>query len=140
MSDLCYHTSIIIYLPMPKINKVLAGALCSLALLGAGCAAGGKVDQSSAEAAVNGFLSGIEAGNKAKAKAYVDPASDLGQNFDKAWPDITGEINLKGHTIMSTEGDNVRVELQIEEDGKIEKDGETLQVVNKDGKWWVVDL
>lgn len=124
---------------MQKINKMLAGALCAVALIGAGCSAKGT-DQSSAEAAVNGFLSGIEAGNKAQAKAYVDPASDLGQNFDKAWPDITSEINLKGHNIMSVEDGNVRVELQIEEDGKIEKDAETLQVVEKDGKWWVVDL
>ncbi|MFA5946011.1 MAG: hypothetical protein WC802_03840 [Patescibacteria group bacterium] len=125
---------------MPKINKVLAGALCALALLGAGCSAGTKgVDQSSPEAVTTAFMNAIKNHDKASAQALAQPGSDMAQHFDEGWADISRN-KLTGFTIKKVDGNTVNVETAISIDGESRTRTNGVQVIQKDGKWWVVDL
>lgn len=111
-----------------------------LALLGAGCAKStSSQNQTSAEAVVGAFLGAVQEKNQAEAKAYVDPESELGSNFSEAWEEI-GDLNLQSYSVLSTEGNEVKVEMTIEENGKTNEETETLEVTEKDGKWWIVEI
>lgn len=123
---------------MVKLNKVLAGALCAIALLGAGCA-GGKVDQSSPEAAVNSFMTAIQKQDKASAKALAAPGSDIEKDFDDGWEDVK-KIPLKSFIIKDVKEDTVNVEMTLDVDGETKTTTNGVQVEQVDGKWYIIDL
>lgn len=124
---------------MVKVNKFLAGALCAIALLGAGCAGGAKVDQSSPEAAVSTFMTAIVNQDKASAKAVADVDSDIYENFDEGWSDVI-KVPLKSFVIKKVDGNTVNVEMVLSVDGETKTTTNGVDVVQKDGKWYVVDL
>ena len=114
--------------------------MCALALLGAGCSAGTKgVDQSSPEAVTTTFMNAIKNHDKASAQAVVEPGSDMAQNFDAGWADISKET-LTGFTVKKVDGNTVNVQEAISIDGEARTRTNGVQVIQKDGKWWVVDL
>jgi hypothetical protein len=124
---------------MVKLNKVLAGALCTIALLGAGCAGGAKVDQSSPEAVVTTFMTAIQHQDKASAKAVAAPGSDIQEDFDEGWEDVQ-KIPLKSFVIKKVDGNTVNVEMVLEVDGETKTTTNGVQVVQVNGKWYVEDL
>ncbi|MFA5946394.1 MAG: hypothetical protein WC813_00010 [Patescibacteria group bacterium] len=124
---------------MVKLNKVLAGAVCMLALLGAGCAGGAKVDQSSPEAVVTTFMNAIKNQDKASAKAVADPDSDIAKQFDEGWSDVI-KVPLTAFTIKKVDGNTVNVDMVLSVDGETRNTTNGVQVVEKNGKWFIVDL
>ncbi len=123
---------------MLKINKVLASALCAIALLGAGCA-GGKIDQSSPEAAASTFMSAIQNQDKTTAKALAAPGSSVANDFEDGWEDVQ-RTPLKSFTVKGAEGDVVTVEMVLTVDGKDQTTTNDVRVVEIDGKWYVDNL
>jgi len=124
---------------MVKINKVLAGAVCMLALLGAGCASSAKADQSSPEAAVNSFLTAIQKQDKTTAKSLAAPGSDVETSFEEGWAQVT-KIPLTSFKVINTEEDTVNVEMKMTVEGEEKTSTNGVQVMQKDGKWYIVDL
>lgn len=124
---------------MQKINKVLAGAVCALALLGAGCASSPKVDQSSPEAVVNTFMNAIKSQDKASAQAVADPDSDIAKHFDEGWTDVI-KVPIKSFIVKKVDGNTVNVDMTVDVDGETKTSTNGVQVIQKDGKWFIVDL
>jgi hypothetical protein len=126
---------------MISLKKLFVASLCALALTGVGCNLSAHApDQSSAESAVNGFLMGIQKQDKAAAEAYIQPGSDLEKDFDEdAWADI--EKNpLQSFTIGKKEDNTVSAQVKVKTSDGVKDTNIMVDVVEQDGKWWVVNL
>lgn len=111
----------------------------ALALLGAGCSGGSPAsNQDSQQAVVNYFMSAVQSKDKDNAKAVVDTESEFYTEFDEAWDELSS-LTVKSYTVGEVDGNEVEVEITIEEDGETDTDGETFDLVEKDGKWWIVE-
>jgi len=118
------------------LKKMLAvGA--TIALLGAGCA-GSAPAQDSPSAVVNSFMTAVQKGDKEGARSVVDMEGEFGQNFDDAWEEISS-LTVTEYTVGSVDGNEVKVEMTVEENGETDESVETFEVVERDGKWWLVE-
>ncbi len=124
---------------MKTLSRVFVTALCSLALLGAGCMPGTGADHSSPEAAVNGFFTAVQAKDHDKAKSYLDADGEAYGEFDDAWGEIN-QLDLNAYSIESKDGNKMKVKLDLSQDGKNETDSTTVEVVQKGSDWWVVSF
>jgi len=125
---------------MKKTLKSMLAIGATIALLGAGCAGSTTVDaQSSPEAVVNAFMTAVQKDDKASAKAVVDVEGDFGQNFDEAWEGMS-ELTVQSYTVGMVKGNEVNVQITVEEDGEVETDNETFEVrQDAEGRWWLVE-
>ena len=125
---------------MKKTLKSLLAIGATIALLGAGCAPGAQVDsQGSAEAVVNTFMTAVQNKDKEGAKAVTDMEGDFGQHFDDAWMGLSA-ITLTEFKVTGVEGNEVTVDLTVEEDGNTDSSTETFEVrQDANGKFWLVE-
>jgi hypothetical protein len=124
---------------MKTLSRVFVTALCSLALLGAGCLPGTGADRSTPEAAVNGFFTAVQAKDQAGAKSYLDTEGEIYGEFDDAWGEIS-QLDLNAYSIESKEGNKLKVKLELEQDGEKETDTTTVEVVQKGSNWLLVSF
>lgn len=125
---------------MKNSFKTLLAIGATLAILGAGCApAAPETDvHSSQESVVNAFMTAVQAGDKEGAKAVVDTDGEFYQNFDEAWQEISS-LTVDEYSIVSVDGTRVEVEMTITEDEYTDTDTEMFDVIEKDGKWWLLE-
>ena len=124
---------------MKHTIKTMLAIGATIALLGAGCAPGAQVDpQGSPEAVVNTFMTAVQNKDKDTAKSVTDMDGDFGQNFDDAWQGLSS-ISLKEFKVTGVEGNEVSVDVTVEENGNVDSSSESFEVVEKDGKWFLVE-
>ncbi len=121
--------------------RLRAALLCSLGLLLVACSSASMPAdaQSSPEKVVESFFSSYMAGDR-------DSALSLAHEDYRSM--VEGELEgmesegwvYKSVTVESTDGNEVTVQMEITIDGEEDSGTDQVEVVEQDGKWWIVDL
>jgi hypothetical protein len=124
---------------MKPFSKILGTSLLALALMGAGCIPSLGAKHNTQESAVNGFFDAVQDKDHDAAVSYIDPDSELYGEFDDAWGEIE-KLDLHSYSILSKEGNELEVQLELEKDGETDTESTTVEVIEKDGSWWLVSI
>lgn len=98
-----------------------------------------QADQSSAEAVVESFYALYMNGDREEALALVEPDSRdildgiLAGLESEGWEYTKVEV-------QSAEGNEVTIYMEIDIDGEMDDGTDQVEVIEVDGKWWIVDL
>lgn len=98
-----------------------------------------QADQSSAEAVVESFYALYMNGDREEALALVEPDSRdildgiLAGLESEGWEYTKVEVE-------SAEGTEVTIYMEIDIEGEMDTGTDQVEVVEMDGKWWIVDL
>lgn len=123
------------------MKKLLA--IFSLILLtGGGCAATTSVDptvQETPEGVVEAFYDALMEGNKEAALQLVHPEIREEVAASSKWEEISNWNYLEVE-VREVRDSYVDMYLQIEFEGEVEDGEDQAEVVEADGKWWIVDV
>lgn len=118
-----------------------AALLCLLGLLLVGCSsAGAPADaQTSPEKVVMAFYDLVDADQNAAALELVAP--DAQTLVQGSMDEMEREgWDLQKVEVISTDGNLVKISLEILVDGEIDSGTDDVVVVEQDGKWWIAGI
>lgn len=95
--------------------------------------------QMSPQSVVENFFSLYMSGDKATALALVDEDSRAIVQGQLEGMESEGWV-YKSVSVESTDGNEVTVQMEISIDGDEDSGTDQVEVLEKDGKWWIVDL
>jgi hypothetical protein len=121
--------------------RLRAALLCSLGLLLVACSSAGvPADaQSSPEKVVESFFSSYMAGDRDAALSLVEADSRALLDGQLEGMESEGWV-YNSVTVQSTDGNEVTVQMELTIDGEEDSGTDQVEVVEQDGKWWIVDL
>jgi len=112
-------------------------------LIGAGCMTNGGVDkanldQASPESVVESFYSVVEE-DPDLALTLIDEETKKTDRFVRTF-DKVSKWHYVSVDVLGYEAPYVDVKFEIEFDGDVDSGTDQAEVVEKNGKWWIVDL